>query len=186
MILTGLPGVIVSRARRSAWRGEGWEQGSQRLWKPRGGCRRSAGPQLYWDLCKGSGLPLTPGWVPGRKGAFAGVDRVLTGGWRTHCRRAANLTCIFWAWLPELIGVAPGLLYKAWLLLQRQLPSQGSGGPGLPTESQGDLSHALASDLCSGEGHLLFQEHGEHGGQAASLGPGGLVQGSLRGSDHSC
>lgn len=54
----------------------------------------SGTPALLGSL-QGLGAAPDTGWVPGRKGAFAGLDRVLTGGWRTHCRWAANLTCIF-------------------------------------------------------------------------------------------
>lgn len=161
MILTGLPGVIVSRARRSAWRGEGWEQGSQRLWKPRGGCRRFSGTPALLGSLQGLGAapdtwvgPWQPASLGGSQaglGAIAGLDRVRAGGWRTHCRWAANLPCTFWAWLLEFIGLAPGRLYKSWLL-----PSPGSGSPWLPTESQGDLSHALASGLCSWRGPPPF------------------------------
>lgn len=76
MLLTGLPGVIVSRVRRSVWRGKGREQDSQRPGGPQGGrCRPGGTPEGTWGPWDpGSGDVLQR--VFGQPGGHTGLDGV--------------------------------------------------------------------------------------------------------------
>lgn len=160
MILTGLPGVIVSRAWRSAWRGEGWERGSHRLEKPRGGGCCSAGPSPLPPPPHSTGTSTgawgchcTPGRVPG--------SRVSPGGSRPE-RGLSGLDGVSGMHIPEgrqphayLPGLASGDEQScSWagvegLAAPKAAAHQGHGSPWPLMESQGHHSHALSSGLCS-------------------------------------
>lgn len=108
MILTGLPGVIVSRARRSAWRGKGWEWGLPRLCSPR----------------LGAAVPVGP--LPGL-GATTGPQ----GSWQPALSRGGSEYCPGLAGLVEgLAGVRCAMLLAANLTGQRsevRFPGSASG-----------------------------------------------------------
>lgn len=135
MILTGLPGVIVSRARRSAWRA-GLGAGHAELLGP------WVGPREDWGPPRTPGA-LAAGDIPGRVCGQCGGAGLATCGRAPGGHRATGLPasrgsdprCVAWAPRPEFIKVALGLIFKAWLLLQRQLPGPGAWEPRDPRRS---------------------------------------------------
>ena len=191
MILTGLPGVIVSRARRSAWPGRAGSGLLGGCLSPWGGSPWFGGtpPKGTWGHSWAPGLLAMvsvlrrvcgqPWGAPG--GQASRLGWVGAGAWQTQSPLAANLTrqrsvCISQARLPDFIKVALGLNFKAWPRLQRQLAGQGSDSPGVP------LHHIPCPEasVC-GEGHLLPPEHEGDGGEGATRGTTGPAGDQRRG-----
>lgn len=163
MILTGLPGVIVSRARRSVWRGKvgSWALRGGEAW---GGRHCSGGPLQSLGAAVGH---LGP-WQPVM--SVADPRPVQEG---TQARLRCGLVPSSGHWIPELIRVVPVRLSRC--------PGQGS-------ERLWPLLRARVTIVALPSGFSFwgrsppFLRVQGHGGEVAPLGPAGLA-GVSRGTD---